>query len=484
VNPQSPPIDVPVSVPLCVDLDESLVRTDVMIESLLSLVRKAPGRFFRACFWLMRGRAYFKCRIAERCTVDAPSLPYNEDVLAFLREEHARGRPIILATAAHQDVADAVAAHLGLFTAALGSSPEINLTGSYKARELVRRYGEKGFLYVGDRGVDLKVWRHAAGAVMVQPSATLVKAAENLTQVVRVFPRRRNRVVSLLKAMRPYQWVKNFLLFAPLFLAHKFSDPNLVVISLIAFAAFSLCASSVYIINDLMDLDSDRHHPTKRRRPMAAGDVPILWAAGLAPILILVSFAIASLLNAPFVATLAAYFILTLAYSLRVKQIPAADVLFLAGLYTLRIYAGSRATDIYLSQWLSTFSIFFFLCLALVKRTSELVLMQRANKSGAKGRGYMTVDLPQVSSLASASGYLSVLVLALYTSSPDVASLYRNPQMLWMLCPLFLFWISRILILANRGEVHSDPIVHALRDRVSYVFGVLVLLVIFVAQPF
>lgn len=473
---------LPPNTPICVDLDDSLIKTDVMLESLFNLLLHRQVFLFLLPFWFLKGRAYFKKKLAENIRVNVEALPYNQAVVNYLKDQRALGFRIVLATAAHISVAEAVAQYLGIFERVFGTD-SVNLSGRNKAKALTAAYGEKGFIYVGDRSVDLAVWQHASGAIMVNPTAYLVRKARKVTKVYKIFSEHHRLVPTLIEALRPHQWVKNLLIFAPVFLAHHLKSPRDVLISVYAFATFCLCASSVYVLNDLVDIDSDRRHPVKSRRPFASGRISPLWGIILFPGLLFGSLVLGTSVGAAFFSVVLSYFVITLAYSLRLKQTLIADVIILASLYTIRIYAGSIATGISISPWLLAFSIFFFLALAIVKRTSELVMLRNANKTATSGRGYLVQDIGPLAGLSSASGYLAVLVFALYLNSPAIVSLYRRPLLLWFVCPLMLYWISRVLVLAERGDIHSDPIVFALKDRTSYLIGLMILIVFFIALP-
>jgi 4-hydroxybenzoate polyprenyltransferase len=285
-----------------------------------------------------------------------------------------------------------------------------------------------------------------------------------------------------LQAMRPHQWVKNVLLLLPLALAHQASNPAKLAAGLIATAAFCLCASAVYLMNDLMDLESDRRHPTKRQRPLAAGRVGVPWAVGTCVVLVIGSFAAAIRLPVRFQVILAAYFVLTTLYSLWLKRKVLVDVIVLSSLYTLRIIAGAAAVRVPLTMWLLAFSMFLFLSLAFVKRYSELVGVAEAGGEEAAGRGYHVDDLRIIETVGPASGYLSVLVFCTYLDSDLVRTLYPHPEVLWLAAPLLLYWITRIWFLARRQTIHEDPIMFALRDKVSWLTGFLVVLVVLLAR--
>jgi 4-hydroxybenzoate polyprenyltransferase/phosphoserine phosphatase len=482
----SSPSPVPASaaaedVPLVVDLDGTLVRTDTLHESLLVLLKRNPLLLLLAALWMLKGKAAFKAEVGRRVRLDAARLPYSEPLLAYLTEEKARGRRLVLATAADQTIAEAVASHLGLFSEVYASDGEVNLSGSRKLARL--KQAHPAFDYAGDGEVDLALWREARRAVVVHGSPGLQRKVRALGRgEVRVFEAPRAGLRKWVKALRVHQWAKNILVFVPALAAHKGLHFGLLREAGLGFVAFSLCASSVYVLNDLLDLDSDRQHPTKRRRPFASGDLPVKVGAVLAPVLLVAGFSVALLLlPLPFAALLAAYYGVTLAYSLHLKQVMVLDVLVLAGLYTVRIFGGSLATGVPTSSWLFTFSMFLFLSLALVKRLSEVRRLRLSNETAAPGRGYLASDYEQLSSLGVAAGYISVLVLALYITSKEVTALYGHPERLWLLCPVMLYWVSRVWLLAHRGLVNEDPLVFALRDKVSYGVGVVAALVLLAA---
>lgn len=470
----------PVPVPLCVDLDGTLIHSDLLVESALALLSRNPFSLFSMLGWLLRGKANLKRQIASRVELDVAHLPYSRDVLTWVREQQAV-RPVILCTASDASLADAVANHVGGFDAVLASDGQRNLSGSQKAQALVERYGERGFDYIGNARVDLKVWKHARAAVTVESGHSLSQAAARLTTVEKRFELPTAGIRDWLKALRVHQWIKNALVFLPLLAAHRLFEVDAILATALAFICFSLCASSVYITNDLLDLGSDRQHHRKKHRPFAAGHIPLLAGPVVAIGLLVVSFALATLLREVFVAVLAAYYVLTSAYSVRFKRVVMLDVVVLATLYTSRIMAGTAAIHTKPSFWLLAFSMFLFLSLAMVKRYIELLSAQKAGKINASGRGYDVGDIPLIQSLGAASGYLSVLVLALYIDSPDSRLLYRHAHYLWLLCPILLYWVSRTWAIAHRGIMHDDPVVFAVTDRLSRVLLVVAALVILFA---
>ena len=455
--------------PLVVDLDGTLVRTDLLAESAVLALKRNPFSAFEMLVWLRRGRAYLKARIAERATLDSTELPYRRAVLEYLQAQRAEGRQLVLATAADEKIARQIADQLGLFDAVFASDGRVNLSGEQKRLRLVSAFGDKGFDYVGNSLRDLPVWSSARQAVLVGPTAHLRRRAAGVAEVERVLDDDPATPLDYLRELRLHHWIKNLLVFAPLVAAHRLTDATFLAQAAIAFLAFGLCASSVYLLNDLMDLEADRHHPRKRARPLAAGRVPVTLAPALILALLAAAVAVSLALPKAVLGTLGAYLVLNIAYSLWLKSVPILDVLVLAGLYTLRIIAGSAAISIWPSTWLLAFSMFLFLSLALVKRYAELMAMRAVEGAKAKARGYRLDDAELLASLGGGAGYLAVLVLALYIDGAAAHALYSRPQLFWVLCVLLLYWISHLWLMAHRRGMHDDPLVFAVRDLTSQV---------------
>ncbi|MFN7610288.1 MAG: UbiA family prenyltransferase [bacterium] len=469
-------------VPLVVDLDGTLLRTDLLHESTLVLLRSDPLSVLKLPGWLAVGKAHLKREIAQRVALDFAGMPYHEELVEWLRSERACGRRLVLATASDEKLAQAVAAHLPLFDEVLASDGRTNNASDRKAAALVERYGERGFDYVGNSSADLAVWERARRAVLVSAPASIRRAAAQRAEVDREFGAAPAGMKAWVKALRLHQWLKNVLLFLPLLGSHQILDGGLLTKACIAFLAFGLCASSVYVLNDLMDLESDRHHPRKRLRPFAAGVLSPLSGIAVAGLLLLASFAIAAWVAPAFLAWLGVYFGITLAYTFWLKRKEIVDALSLAGLYTLRIIAGGAAVGIAASFWLLAFSLFLFLSLALVKRCSEFQVMLAQGRAEATGRGYRPEDLPLIQTLGVVAGFAAVLVLALYINGESVALLYSRPQMMWLTVPILLYWITRVWIKTHRGLMHDDPVLFALKDRVSILCGAMFLAVMWAAK--
>lgn len=460
--------------PLVVDLDGTLLRTDLLVETASQFAARHPFRALRLVGWLTSGRSALKARLAEKVDVDPAGLPYHQELMHWLREQKAKGRRLVLATASHRLPAERVAEYLGIFDEVLASDESTNLKAGRKRDELVGRYGEGGFDYVGGGAADLAVWKSAHSAYVVSSSARLISRARANGNIAQVFDDGGAAVVrSLVRGMRPAQWVKNILVLVPLFAAHRHEDATSVGRALLTLAAFCLAASAAYLLNDVVDIRNDRHHRRKSQRPFASGQLSLLWGWAVWPLLLVAAFVIAGLLlPASAVWALAAYVVVTVAYSLRLKQIVMIDVLILAGLYTLRVAAGAFAIEAPLSFWLLAFSLSIFLSLALVKRYCELRSDEAKEEREVRGRGYTQSDLAIVSSLGTGAGYVAVLILALYVQDAGTARLYSSPRYIWLACPVLLYWISRVWFIAHRGQMHDDPLVFALKDWVSWVVAV------------
>ena len=452
---------------LVVDLDDSLVRTDMLVESLCSALATRWERIFGAGFALLRGRAALKAALAEENTVNIRRLPYDAAVLDRVKTARAAGIKTALVTATNQNLAEAIADHLGLFDEVHGSSATLNLKGARKAAFLVERYGRGGFDYIGDSAADLAVWAEARGRITVNIGAGLKSKVDAMGGEITHLGDKKPLLGPVLRALRPHQWAKNALVFVPLLTAQAFDGAS-VLAALMAFAAFSAVASSVYLLNDLVDLGADRAHPRKCRRPFASGDLALKHGLWLAPGLLVGGLVLAALVNMGFLLVLMGYYLVTLAYSLSLKRLPILDICALAALYTIRILAGAAAIAVVPSVWLLAFSMFFFFSQAAIKRQAELVNTEDDGK-GVRGRGYAHGDEPVVAQMALGSGYVSVLVMALYINTPYVQQLYSQPAWLWAICGVLLYWISRLSLITHRGEMHDDPVIFAVRDRVSLI---------------
>ena len=460
-------------IPLCIDLDGTLIHTDMLHESAFGLLKAAPLSVAKLPWVLLvKGKAELKQWIAKQVDFDPLVLPYNQDFVQWLREQHALGRRLVLCTASDRSIAEPIAKHLGFFDEVMASDGTVNLEGRHKAKALVEKFGEKGFDYAGNSTPDLEVWRHARKAIVVNASSQLLSDVTAFTEVEEVFEGLNSKFTIWAKALRVHQWLKNALLFVPLLAAHRLADGAAWMSLFWAFVAFSLCASSVYIANDLLDLESDRQHPRKCKRPFASGAVPVWKGAITGPFLFILSCMVGAYVGTAFLQWLLVYFLLTCVYSIKLKQLVLVDCMTLAILYTLRIVAGAAAVASAMSFWLLAFSVFLFLSLAFIKRFAELQVQLLNGKHKAHGRGYFTDDAPLIQMLGIASGFMSVLVLALYLNSPEVQRLYAQPEWVWGNVPVMVFWVSWLWLRAHRGEMHDDPLIFAVKDKVSLLAGV------------
>lgn len=445
---------------LVVDLDGTLIRTDLRSEVFWSTL---------AHYWKARATTPDDRQgVTPPVGLDVAFLPYKQEVVAFIREWRKDGGRTVLVSSSNQALAERIAHHLGLFDEVYGRTGDNDLKGAGKGTFLEDRFGRHGFAYLSGAVSDLPVWAIASRAITVDAPASVKSRVNSLGPDTQHLATARGSLGrGYLRALRPHQWLKNALVFVPMIAGHNLTMETFWL-SLLAFLAFSLVASSVYVVNDLLDLGADRAHPRKRNRPFASGSIPITHGAWLAPLLLMGGLAVAWPLGLNFVLVMLSYCAATLAYSLYIKRQVIADICTLAGLYTLRIVAGGVATGILLSVWLLAFAIFIFFALASVKRQAELVDSISANAIQV-GRGYQADDLPLVAGMAMSSGYVSVLVLALYVNSPDVQELYSSPSALWGICFVLLYWISRMVMITQRGNMHDDPLVYAVKDPISRV---------------
>jgi len=458
---------------LYVDLDGTLIQSDLLVESFLELLKKNILYLFMVPFWLLRGKATLKDRIASRVSIRADLLPYNEKLLRHLDHQKREGRRLVLISASDRRLVQSVADHLELFDDVIGSEPGHNLSGKNKLDHILSCENGEAFDYAGNSMVDLAIWQRARQALVVNTRAPVRRRLERLHSNVRggfdgapvgVF----STLSELVRALRPHQWLKNTLLFLPLLLIQQYDNALLLAQILLGFVCFSLCSSSVYLLNDMLDLPADRQHPSKRLRPFAAGTLSPVAGILVSPLLLVTAFAMA-LYGLPiyFVMVLALYYVTTLIYSFLLKKIVLVDVITLATLYTLRIIAGAAAIPVIPSFWLLAFSMFVFMSLAIVKRFTELTWLRESGIRRTEGRGYLARDLDIMAVFGSSSGFMAVLVFALYINSEDIRLQYATPEVLWFICPLLLYLLSRIWLLAWRDELDDDPVVFALRDRIS-----------------
>ena len=451
---------------LAVDLDGTILKSDMLHESFWSAASTSWRIPFFTIMQLFKGKAAVKDFLQKHSNIDVETLPYNEEVVNYVQRFRAAGGRTILVTASQQHFAERIAAHLQIFDEVHGSDEVINLKGSVKANYLIERFGEGNFSYIGDATADLPIWNASCKIITVNANDTLRNKTERLGIPTEHFDLKGSTWRHYMKCCRPHQWIKNLLVFLPMLAAHELSGEAFYK-SMLAFVAFSLIASGVYILNDLLDLNSDRSHPRKCQRPLASGAVPISLGSVLIIMLLLIGFSVSFMVNLKFFFILVVYWFMTTFYSLILKREIIVDICTLAGLYTLRILAGGVATDIGLSVWLIAFSIFFFFSLASVKRQAELQDMSNRGEIVANGRGYQVEDLALFRTISVTSGYMSVMVMSLYINTPTVQILYTFPDLLWCICAVLVYWVTRVVMITHRGQMNDDPVAFALNDRIS-----------------
>ncbi len=471
------------NISLVVDLDGTLIHSDLLHESLFAFVLKNPTSIFLPFKWLAKGKPNLKKHLAQVTEIDVANLPYDQRVIKLIKSERQKGRKIILATSSHIVYAKQIAEHLKLFDYVFATESDINLSAQNKCDKLVKEFGEGGFDYAGNSCDDLAVWKKSRAAIVVNASKCLVKKAQALGNVEQIIPFPKNIFKVWAKALRLHQWVKNCLIFVPLLASHELGQDDLLFNGALAFLFFGCCASHVYLFNDLVDLKNDRHHATKRFRPLASGLISATSSLTMSFVLLLIAFVGSFYFLPPrFGLSLVIYCILTLTYSLVFKRLVMLDIVILAVLYTMRIIAGAFVFDKPLTFWMLAFSMFIFLSLSLVKRYAELYDQRaQSGKEKTNARGYLLGDLEMLSSFGASSGYLSVMILALYLQDELTISLYSHPQIIWFACPLLLYWISRVWMLTHRGQIHDDPVVFAIKDKVSWLIGVMMAVVFWLA---
>lgn len=471
------------AVPLVVDLDGTLTLTDTLAESAIKAVKHRPATLIRMPLWLLKGRAFFKRQVAAAASAhfNPAALPYNQALLNYLQSERAQGRQLILATAADRRIADAVASHLGFFNIVLASDGHDNLKGTSKLKKIEHAVGQL-FAYAGDNAADLPIWQASSAAVLVGVSPQIERRVRTTCLIEQEFPKKPAGVKDWARALRVHQWVKNCLLFVPLLTGFSLFDMSKLITMALAFLAFSLVASATYIVNDLLDLDSDRAHPRKRTRPFASAQISILAGTAAAAGMLGGGLLIAASISQPFFWTLVLYLALTSSYTWLLKRYVLIDVVMLSVLYTLRILAGSIAAGVEITSWLAAFSLFIFLSLALVKRCSELVSLRRSSGTVIKGRDYHVSDLPILWPLGIASALSAVVVFGMFINAAETGLRYESPHLLWGAAVVMIYWIARLWIKTGRGEMHDDPIVYSLSNANSLFCISLIVMITVLAQ--
>lgn len=461
---------------LVADLDGTLLQSDMLHETFWASLSDRPKALFGAIRALSHGKPALKSYLAKKARLDVTLLPYDDRVLAKLAEWRKAGGRTALVTATETGLAKRIAAHLDLFDDVFGTEEDINLKGNAKADLLRDRYGPGNYIYIGDSAADLPVWRDAAQAISLGAPNAVRRQLDQSPTPAEHWPAQHDPMRALIRAMRPHQWLKNILVFVPLAAGRDFSL-DAILLTCIACLALSLTASAGYVVNDLLDLRDDRSHPRKRDRPLASGALSARIGTFAAPGLLLLGLALGTLVSPLLGAVVLIYFISTMAYSLSLKRHTMLDICILAFLFTLRIIAGAMAIAAPLSVWLLAFSMFIFLSLAAVKRLAELSDAASAGRLMSR-RGYRAEDRAVISQIVISSGYLAVLVLALYVNEPVVRQNFSTPWLLWGICPFLIFWVSRLALVASRGDLHDDPLIWAMRNKTSQKVAIVIFWII------
>lgn len=466
---------------LIVDLDGTLTNTDCSVESLCSAIVKNPLIIFYSIIWYVKGKPYLKKRLFDASNFQVKNLPFNDSVIEIIKDAKVQNEKIYLFTGSTQKIADEVSDHLNLFDGSFGSNEKINLTSYNKLTKIRDIIGHESFSYVGNSKADLPVWEEAEKIYIVSNFGESLKNKLK-NKAPKVVLKSGNSYLSFIKIMRPYQWLKNVLVFVPFFI-YEYSTVKEFWMSIIGFVSFSLAASSVYILNDFLDVSSDREHPTKKQRPFASGELSLIHSFWMIPVLLIPSLILASSVSLNSFIIISSYLLITFLYSLYLKKVLILDICILASLYTLRLIGGAIfiQSEFSLSPWLINFSIFFFFFLACIKRESELIIGIDSKKENSR-RSYFEEDKKIISTLSVSSGLLSVLVLLLYAENSMNSSAFSSPILLWFLSPIFLYWISRFCIISSRGFIKEDPLFFAIKDRVSILFAILVFTIISAAK--
>lgn len=462
------------NLPLCVDLDGTLIKADMMFDSVALLIKKNPLYLFIIPFWLMKGKLFLKEQLIKNVHQEIDNVPINQEVVDYLNEEKQKGRNIILVTATMQCYADEFREKFNFFDEAVGSKNGVNLVGAEKAEYLKNRFGDKGFDYIGDSAKDLYVWKYASNALIVGNKPEIVDKAKQITNVIKIWEDDKESKISIIyRQLRIYQWVKNLLIFLPALLAHNLELSTYLNL-ILSFFSFSFVASSIYIFNDLMDLNSDRNHEIKKNRPIASGKFKISDAFIYSFFLLLIGFLISGFVNISFMIVLIIYIISTFAYSTYLKKIYIIDIITLAVLYTFRLIAGSATSGEIISEWFAAYSLFFFFSMGGLKRYTEL---KNSKKEKLSGRGYIAEDISIIQSMGVSSSLISVLVMVLYINSSSISQLYSNPKFLYLIIPILLYWNLRVWLLAHRSLMNEDPIVFGIKDRASHISALLIFVI-------
>ena len=446
----------------------------------MSLIIKNPVYLFYLPFWLMSGIAHLKSQIAKRVTPDFKTLPLNPELLDFLQERKVNGWEIILATASNERIAEGIVNAFSIFDHCISSDDSTNLK-SHRKLEKIKAMSEE-FSYCGNSMDDIVIFQQANESILVNPSSKKVSKAARSFISQTLDNKKENTMKFWIKQLRVYQWVKNTLVVVPLILSQSYLEGLNTLYVITAFFCFSFLASATYIFNDILDIEADRVHPTKKFRPIAHGDISLPSAIIVALVIGLGSLATAYFISLNFLIVLTGYLCLTLFYSAKLKRYMGLDMVALAGLYTIRVVAGAAVIGEIVSFWLLSFSMFIFFALALVKRCAEMKMLEKKEKTKASGRDYSVDDYAVFMAFGAASSMMSVLMFAFYINSDVLENQYQSPEGLWLVLPALVYWLLRVWVKTHRGEMTDDPIIFAFKDRGSLILGLITGFIVLAAQ--
>jgi len=457
--------------PICVDLDGTLMRTDSFVEMLISFVRSNPFRLIKVAYFLIsRGKGYTKSKLAENTGVSEKLLPFHSEFLKFLIDQKKQNRRLILTTGSSEIFAKKVSDHLGIFDQVIASTSKINMIGKKKLKAVHSLLGGKPFAYAGNSHQDIPLWLAAEEQFFVNTPARIkrkvLKKKNRLKQEFKSVP---FSLSNFFKAIRIHQWTKNLLIFVPLITAHSF-DLDSFKICFLSFLAFGLCASSSYIFNDILDIQFDRLSKSKSARPFANGEFSIKFGVLLIILLFVGAIAFSTLVSINLGYLLLIYFLSSVLYSVYFKPFAIVDLIFLASFFTFRVFVGIVVLEVSFSIWLINFCFLTFFGLAACKRYTEI---SRNGKSKLPGRNYEFSDQTFLMNLGLASCFTALVIFLLFIDHLNLTDTYSNPQFLWGIFPILLFWFSRIWWLNVKDKLDEDPLIFAIRDIPSILVAVL-----------
>ena len=461
---------------IIVDLDGTLLKTDMLCEAVVAKISKNFKETINILkVLLLNNRLEFKNYAFKDNTIDINTLPFNQEVISKVKKLKKSGNKIYLVTASPTNIAIKINEALKIFDNVYGSTDEVNLKGEEKKKLLNKLFGKKNYHYFGNSKEDLHVWKDSGYAYLVNVSFKIKNKVNDIRIPFESIETKKSKFEIFKSVIRIKQWIKNILIFVPLIAAQAFTLENYIQ-CLYAFVSFSMIASGVYIFNDLLDIRVDRHHEIKKNRVFASGEMQLETGFVIGVLLWIIGFILTSAINTSFLWALVVYSILTSLYSIKLKKIPIIDLCTLSILYTLRIWSGSVANEIQLSVWLLALSIFLFYSLACVKRLGELSNNKLTGRLTIKDRGYDIKDIPIVQSMAVSTGNAATIVFALYLNSTEIVKYYSYPPALWVIWLVLLYWVNYIIFMANRGKINEDPVIFAIKNKISIICGFLIII--------